>query len=189
VTGVSGRTRKGTAPAARPGTTWGSSFVIAGILCALCLGGATRLSAAELREAPGLLEAMTLWLEANFGLPAAARMPALVSVPAEELSVRRYGHAVIFPADGVVALYDEAVGTIFVSDEWTGQTVADHSVLLHELVHHMQAAAGQRFACPADREVLAYAAQEAWLNLFGESLQSAFGIDRLTILVTTTCTN
>jgi hypothetical protein len=166
-----------------------SSWITAGMFSALCLAGGTRSAAAELREEPGLLEVMTLWIEANFGLPAVAQMPALVSLPAEELSARRYGPGAVVPTHGVVALYDEAQSTIYVSDEWTGHTVADHSIILHELVHHMQAASGSRFACAGERETLAYRAQDAWLSLFGESLESAFGIDRLTILVTTTCTN
>jgi hypothetical protein len=57
------------------------------------------------------------------------------------------------------------------------------------MVHHQQAAAGMRFACPGEREVLAYRAQGAWLGLFGETLESAFGIDAGTILVGTACTH
>ena len=58
---------------------------------------------------------------------------------------------------------------------------AELSVLVHEMVHHLQAASDMRFACPAEREVLAYRAQGAWLGLFGESLESAFGIDAATL--------
>ena len=46
-----------------------------------------------------------------------------------------------------------------------------------------------RFACPGERETLAYRAQDAWLGLFGESLESAFGIDAATVLVATVCTH
>lgn len=33
------------------------------------------------------------------------------------------------------------------------------------------------FACPAERERLAYRAQDDWLQLFDHDIQSAFGID------------
>lgn len=184
-----GRARDAARSAAKHGKMKLSPWITAGAFSALCLAGGTRSSAAELLEAPGLLEAMTLWIEANFDLPAVAHMPALVSLPEKELSARRYGPEAVVPAHGIVALYDEADATIYVSNGWTGHTVADHSILLHELVHHMQASAGLRFACTGEREMLAYLAQDEWLKLFGESLESAFGIDRLTVLVTTTCTN
>jgi hypothetical protein len=60
-------------------------------------------------------------------------------------------------------------------------------VLLHELVHHLQDASNQRYECPAAREQLAYAAQEKWLALFGQSLESEFDIDPFTLKVSTTC--
>ena len=37
------------------------------------------------------------------------------------------------------------------------------------------------------REAEAYAAQEAWLQLFGGSLARDFGVDPLTLLVLTAC--
>jgi hypothetical protein len=35
------------------------------------------------------------------------------------------------------------------------------SVLVHEMVHHLQASADMRFACPAEREAVAYRAEDA----------------------------
>jgi hypothetical protein len=61
-------------------------------------------------------------------------------------------------------------------------------MLVHEMVHHFQAAAGQRFACPAEREKAAFAVQERWLARSGQTLESAFRIDRMYLLVATTCT-
>jgi hypothetical protein len=46
-----------------------------------------------------------------------------------------------------------------------------------------------RFACPAEREVLAYRAQNAWLQLFGSDLESAFDMDPAMLLVATVCTH
>jgi hypothetical protein len=86
-----------------------------------------------------------------------------------------------------VALYDDRTGTILLSDRWTGHTPAELSVLVHELVHHMQKVAQRKYACPAAREELAYEAQEKWLNLFGQSLLAAFEIDPMTLKLRTAC--
>jgi hypothetical protein len=60
-------------------------------------------------------------------------------------------------------------------------------VLVHELAHHMQSAAGLEYPCPQEREKLAYKAQDEWLHLFGRSLESEFQIDKMTMLVMTSC--
>jgi hypothetical protein len=72
-------------------------------------------------------------------------------------------------------------------DQWTGRSAAELSVLVHELVHHLQEAAELRYECPAAREQLAYAAQERWLGLFGLSLSSEFDIDPFTLKISTEC--
>ena len=55
------------------------------------------------------------------------------------------------------------------------------------MAHHLQAEAGLRFGCPAEREKAAFAAQEAWLEAFDSSLERAFEIDPLFLLVSTHC--
>ena len=70
---------------------------------------------------------------------------------------------------------------------WTGGTPTELSILVHELVHHLKNVSRQRFACPAAREKQAYATQARWLGMFGEDLESAFGINDLALLVTTSC--
>ncbi|SDF32046.1 DUF6647 family protein [Limimaricola pyoseonensis] len=143
----------------------------------------------RMRDAPSLLDTLALWLEANFDLPRAARDPRLVTLPSSELVAMRYGVGASVAPDRVVALYEETTGTIYLSDGWTGHSPAELSILVHELVHHMQAMAGHRFACPAARERLAYRAQDAWLALFGEDLETAFNLDPAMLLVGTVCTH
>ncbi len=70
---------------------------------------------------------------------------------------------------------------------WAGRSHAELSVLLHELVHHIQTTAHLTYECPAAREKLAYAAQEKWLGLFNLSLASEFNIDPFTLKVATEC--
>jgi hypothetical protein len=77
--------------------------------------------------------------------------------------------------------------TIYLPQGWTGATPAERSVLVHEMVHHMQQQAGLKFDCPQERERLAYQAQQRWLGEAGLTLASEFGIDPFTILVRTSC--
>jgi hypothetical protein len=44
-----------------------------------------------------------------------------------------------------------------------------------------------KFACPEEREELAYKAQESWLHLFGHDLEHDFQMDPFTILVKSKC--
>ncbi|MFC6489342.1 DUF6647 family protein [Nitratireductor sp. GCM10026969] len=156
---------------------------------ALCLGAAASVAAAETQDPPPLLDTIELWLVANFGLTPASEVPDLVTAPASRLVEIRYGSASQVSPGEVVAAYDEASRIIYFTEGWTGRTPAQLSVLVHEMVHHLQASADMRFACPAEREVLAYRAQDAWLQLFGMDLESTFGIDPAMLLVATVCTH
>lgn len=153
-----------------------------------------------------LLTAIVLWLTANFDLPESYQHPDVVLASAEEISAVRdhlilaatgsamaptsHAHAEAHGHSGhgeIVAIYVDATRTIHLPREWTGATPAELSVLVHEMVHHLQNIGGLRHACPQEREKLAFAAQERWLRMFGSSLADSFGIDPLTLLVRTTC--
>ena len=47
--------------------------------------------------------------------------------------------------------------------------------------------AGAACECPAERERLAYEAQDKWLQLFGRNLEAEFEINGLALLVSTSC--
>ncbi|MGZ8408903.1 MAG: DUF6647 family protein [Hyphomicrobium sp.] len=87
----------------------------------------------------------------------------------------------------IVSVYEDKTRTIVLPVGWQGITPAELSILVHEAVHHLQNAAGLTYACPQEREALAYEAQEKWLSLFGRSLSSEFQIDGMTLLVNTKC--
>jgi hypothetical protein len=148
-----------------------------------------------------LLSAMVLWLTANYGLPAADRHPVVRFAQPTEILLFRYRaftpesrrqilatHAAAPDRQpSIVAVYDETNRTILLPDGWSGRTPAELSILLHELVHHLQTAAGLNYECPAARERPAYLAQEKWLGLFNLSLASEFHIDAFTLKVATEC--
>src|SRR5262245_46738442 len=117
---------------------------------------------------------IVLWLSANFGLPATSTHPKIEIAPPAEIATKRYGafNRVLPDVAGqTVAVYDSSRATIMLPTGWTGSTPAELSVVVHEVVHHLQKAANLTYECPAAREELAYAAQEKWLNLFGRSLE------------------
>jgi hypothetical protein len=142
------------------------------------------------------LAAIVYWLSVNFGLPANYDLPRIEHVSADKMVELRYqGRAAPRAAKAgslgatrsIVALYDSSTKTIYLSKKWSGQTPSEMSILVHEMVHHLQNVGGLTFACPQEREQLAYAAQERWLKLFGRDLERDFDLDRFTLLVTTRC--
>ena len=83
--------------------------------------------------------------------------------------------------------YNTIERTILLPAGWSDRTPAESSILIHEMVHHLQTEAGLKFDCPEEREAPAYEAQQGWLGRFGTGLAEEFGIDRLTLLVRTHC--
>jgi hypothetical protein len=111
-----------------------------------------------------LLTAIVTWISANFALPPDYDHPQLKLVPAVEITFLRYQaftpaqrRDVLKSLDDntggshsreAVAVYDDRTRTIFLPDTWTGETPADLSVLVHEMVHHLQNSAHMKYECP-----------------------------------------
>jgi hypothetical protein len=77
--------------------------------------------------------------------------------------------------------------TIYLPEGWTGRSPSEVSVLVHELVHHLQNVGGLKFECAGERERPAYQAQSRWLELFDKNLAEEFNLDPMTVLVRTNC--
>jgi hypothetical protein len=145
-----------------------------------------------------LLTAIVVWLSANYGLPAsydhprvefssAAKMTSLLRT--DDGSQQKPGMVLNQPESDIVSLYSNKSKTIFLRDGWTGKTPAELSILVHEMVHHLQNVGQLQFACPEEREELAYNAQDQWLGLFGHDLMHDFDMDAFTIAVKSKCFN
>jgi uncharacterized protein DUF6647 len=149
-----------------------------------------------------LLIAIVVWLSANYGLPQIFEQPRIERVPSIEMAALRHkglpassrGGSTILDQESsiekmrdVVAVYNDQTRTIYLSDKWAGRTPAELSILVHEMVHHLQNVADITYECPAEREKLAYEAQQKWLDLFGRSLESEFQINGLALLISTSC--
>lgn len=145
-----------------------------------------------------LITAMVLWLSANFDLPAIQDHPRIALASSAKLMALRYRNLLVpqsqmgeapGPAGRpeVIAVYDDASRTIYLHETWTGSTSAELSVLVHEIVHHIQNVTRRKYPCPQEREQLAFQAQQRWLELFGASIEREFEIDAVSILVMTRC--
>jgi len=148
-----------------------------------------------------VLKDIVIWLSRNFDLPRILIQPNIEIVPPAEIEALRYkGFVWLAPRDiavesqrgplgarKVVALYDDAMKTIYLPEGWTGTTPAEQSVLVHEMVHHLQTLGKLKYDCPPAREQLAYAAQDQWLRLSGLNLTDEFEIDAFTLAISTHC--
>jgi hypothetical protein len=144
------------------------------------------------------------WVSANFELPYSREQPRLERV--SQLRLHQLRHRAFLPLQSqaiggehstplpqyrreVVAVYDDTTRTVYLPEGWTGETIAEQSVLVHEMVHHLQNLAGKKFACAGEREKPAYLAQDRWLRLHGLELEKEFDVDLFTVVVLSACMN
>jgi hypothetical protein len=158
--------------------------------------GAANLNEATARRA--LISHVAQWLTEEFNLPLVTAEPNIEFASSERIFALRYGALRVASAQNdasappaapdprsTVAVY---VGnTIYLLEGWTGHTPADLSVLVHEMVHHIQNVGNIRDECPRAREKPAYAAQQRFLQLYERDLESEFEINPFTVLVNGTC--
>jgi uncharacterized protein DUF6647 len=132
------------------------------------------------------LTTMVTWVSNTVGLPANYDLPRVERVPHLKLAAVFHGSQFVSPGRGL-GIYDDDKKAILLPSEWTGSKPEDLSILVHEMVHHLQNLAGLQFQCPQEREKLAYIAQERWLAASGRSLEMNFRIDPETFLFNTEC--
>lgn len=143
-----------------------------------------------------LLAAIVLWLSANFGFAASVEYPRVEFAHPNKILALRYrgvtnSQGQLGVSTGsrgdIVSIYDDDEQTIYLPEGWSGRSAAELSILVHEVVHHLQNREHLKFECPAEREKIAYQAQERWLALFGLDLFQEFGLDKMSIFVKTKC--
>lgn len=141
-----------------------------------------------------LITAIMLWLSVNFDLPVTSVQPQIQFVPPVRMAALRHRGfdiqpqtAAVGPDMNTVSVFDTDRRIIYLPQTWTGNTAAELSMLVHELVHYLQAVSGEKFACVEAREKTAFEAQERWLALFGTDLTREFQIDPFAVLVRTNC--
>ena len=144
-----------------------------------------------------LMTVIITWLSINYGLPTVQDLPEVQFVDPpqmyevhisrltdEEIALLRNAGQT---GDDLIAVYDDRSRTIYLPANWTASSPADVSVLVHEMVHHLQRFDKEIFACAEAREKPAYQAQADWLNLIGSSLEQEFELDAMSLLFLTKC--
>jgi hypothetical protein len=144
-----------------------------------------------------LLTAIVVWLSANYSLPASFDHPRIKFMSAVEMnapvkdgngSQQQPDISATQTSSDIISFYSNEAKTIYLIDGWTGKTPAELSIVVHEMVHHLQSTGQLKFACPQEREELAYKAQERWLAQFGEhDLLRDFQMDPFTVLIKSKC--
>jgi len=135
------------------------------------------------------------FLSEKLEFPLPARPPRVEFVSSDKIAIIRYRDLSAGPEipwfsgkpNALDMAYDDANGIIYLSEYWTGGSPAELSVLLHGLVNHAQREYGLTYACSQQREEVAFAAQEAWLKLFGRTLSETFGLDEAAYMLSTQC--
>jgi hypothetical protein len=160
--------------------------------------------AVDVRVIDPSLNEIARWLSDNFELPYADETPRLERVPSAQLYRQRYKSLLPLQSQAIggehstpppqyqrelVAVYDDSSRTIYLPQRWTGATVAEQSVVVHEMVHHLQNVAGMKYECGGAREKLAYLAQAEWLKRHGLDLEQEFEVDMFTVVAMSGCMN
>lgn len=141
------------------------------------------------------LRALTAWIAQNVGLPQPASVPRIefsslgriAALRSAELAGSSTPGGAAADPHSIIAIYDNAKHVVHLPEKWAGDTPRDLSILVHELTHFIQDAAGLKYACPQAREEAAYRAQQKWLALSGRELMREFDFDPFTLLVRTLC--
>jgi hypothetical protein len=134
-----------------------------------------------------LIAVLSVWIAATTGIPEPPNPPTVRQFEQHHVGAMRSGRYDAPGNDDIVAIYVRMVETVVLTNDWDMHDPVDLSALVHELVHHFQHHAGLEYHCPQQREKLAYQVQEEWLGMFGESLKSAYGLDKFTLTLQTEC--
>jgi len=155
-----------------------------------------------IRSTETLLTEIATWLSTNFELPVIHDHPRIEFVSAMRLAALRYKSLLpdrtgeisvdgpAMPASqlpDIVAVYHDKKKTIYLADTWTGATATELSILVHEMVHHLQNLGELKYECAAAREKPAYIAQEEWLKRYDLDLEHEFEIDKFTLFIKSSC--
>src|SRR5262249_30358602 len=109
-------------------------------------------------------------------------------VPKRELSELYYRSRDEDRSFRLQAFYNFANASIYLLDDWRPTELYDQSVLIHELVHHLQQKNGVKMRCPAALEQQAYDLQITWLREQGvEDPHLIMGANALAIHIVSEC--
>lgn len=122
--------------------------------------------AGTLAKARRMAQGDVAWIAAKTGWRTVS-VPEIKTRTDRELSVMFFGVAEGFDGVTPLALYGREVHVLYVSDRLTFDNLIDQSILMHELVHHMQIVNAVQAGCREAEEAQAYRLQVLWLTDHG----------------------
>lgn len=136
-----------------------------------------------------ILLALMVWISQHSDLPIPDTYPTVHFESFEQLHARGKPNLPYDPTSQphILGLYKD--NKIYLHDRWRPDRVRDLSMLVHELVHHMQWHYNwNAYECSQKREELAYWMQFAFMKRQGiEEPMTSMGLNRLSLYVLTTC--
>lgn len=134
-----------------------------------------------------LIITLIAWIAAHSNLAVADR-PHIEMVPRQTMSSLYFGAASTKNFYDLEAFYLPAKATVYLPESWRPAGLRDKSILVHELVHHLQAINNVRVSCPAALEREAYDLQFKWLREQGvEDPYEYSGLNVLTVILAGIC--
>jgi hypothetical protein len=132
-----------------------------------------------------LVIAILAWIAVQLGVqPPVA--PQIEFASPQQMAQLAYGSCQ--PTLPVTALYDRKTHTVYLDKGWQPDDLRNQSILLHELVHHVQESHQFPYPCMAAREGAAYSLQVKWLREHGVADPfSLLNINEITILLASAC--
>jgi len=110
-----------------------------------------------------LAEAELKWIAAKTGWRQIS-VPEIRIKSSAELSTMFFGYPEGIDGIRPLALYSRDEHILYISDGLKFDNLADRSILLHELVHHLQVANAAQSTCREASEAQAYGLQIQWLR-------------------------
>jgi len=134
-----------------------------------------------------IIVTLIAWIIAHSNL-SAVQVPHIEFVPKQEMNRAYLGTADTRMFFEVESFYLPTTATIYLPKTWRGDNLRDKSVLVHELVHHLQFANHVKTSCMGSLERQAYNLQFKWLRENGVDDPYDFtSLDVLTVVFAGTC--
>ena len=114
--------------------------------------------------------------------------PTICHVTNTKLDYMAYGKENSTKHLTINALYAPKTHIVYLSENWNPNDLRDRSLLLHELIHHLQALNNVEAPCLAKNELQAFELQRAWL--YEQGIQDPYKFldtDELTIKLFAQC--
>lgn len=138
---------------------------------------------------PELMMSLMIWIATVTALPVPNAVPEIERLDGRQMWDMLHTD-IPYESRGssdVIAIYNLEKRIMHLRHDWAPKGHKNLSVLVHELVHHMQSEAGKKFACRGEMEREAYEVQIAYLDKYGLKIEELFQINAMFLMAVTSC--